>query len=123
MSEQIMIGYCRYCGSARQLAVQKEMPQHILNEMASSSCDCETASTIREREEQLLEAGAAIDAICGDKYKSAIEPLKGVIPDIQSGIIAGMNIRFADGTTMGIKRRAGGLVVSATQTKKEERTA
>lgn len=89
MKEQI--GACRFCGQIGVVQSEKELTQVQLDEEATWNCKCEEARKMREQEENLRMATAAVDTLFSDMEDEA-EFLKEACKLLANGNIKAVSV-------------------------------
>ena len=77
-------GTCRYCGQVRMVKVPEDtdLPEEVLDQVATDECDCEKASFYRERQEKIERAELIIENLPPEHEQDIVALLKKALPEI-----------------------------------------
>ena len=77
-------GTCKYCGQSRIVQVPDgpDLPEEVLNQVATDECDCEKAKFYRERQEKIERVEWIIGNLPPEHEQDIVGLLKKALPEI-----------------------------------------
>ncbi len=105
-------GTCKYCGQVRIVKVpeKKDLPEEVLDQIATDECDCDRAKQQRERAEKIERAEITIENMAPEKEKQAADIMKAALPEIVDLRIRKISISVSSDVSYTLSRGKDGEV-------------
>lgn len=105
-------GTCKYCGQVRIVKVpeKEDLPEDVLDQIATDECDCERAKHYRERAEKIERAELIIENLPPENEKQIVSTLKTALPEIVDQKLRKVSISVDAGISYAMSRGKDGEV-------------
>lgn len=119
----LMTGYCEYCGDPRQVMVNTNATQEEANVQATKECDCEMAKKEREKEAQRVLCEKNIQDLLRCGFPEIADIFLEALGCIQAGVMKSISVDTGMGKKARLSWTRDGIKVELAESRKTEKTA